>query len=98
MQRLKQQIVKSCAAGRASVLLTGESGTGKELAAHAIHKLSPRRDATMVMVNAAALPATLVESELFGYEAGSFTGAERKGRKGQGRAGRRRLALLRRGR
>jgi transcriptional regulator with PAS, ATPase and Fis domain len=65
------------------VLLTGESGTGKELAAHAIHKLSPRRDDTMVMVNAAALPATLVESELFGYEAGSFTGAERKGRKGK---------------
>ncbi|MEB0163851.1 sigma 54-interacting transcriptional regulator, partial [Glaciimonas sp. CA11.2] len=55
----------------------------KELAAHAIHKLSSRRDATMVMVNAAALPATLVESELFGYEAGSFTGAERKGRKGK---------------
>src|SRR5690606_38675548 len=65
------------------VLLTGESGTGKELAAHALHKLSGRRDATMVMVNAATLPATLVESELFGYEAGSFTGAERKGRKGK---------------
>jgi hypothetical protein len=89
MQRLKQQIVK-IAPLDVPVLLTGESGTGKELAAHAIHKLSPRRDATMVMVNAAALPATLVESELFGYEAGSFTGAERKGRKGQGRAGRRR--------
>jgi hypothetical protein len=82
MQRLKQQIVK-VAPLDVPVLLTGESGTGKELAAHAIHKLSPRRDATMVMVNAAALPATLVESELFGYEAGSFTGAERKGRKGK---------------
>jgi transcriptional regulator with PAS, ATPase and Fis domain len=82
MQRLKQQIVK-IAPLDVPVLLTGESGTGKELAAHAIHKLSPRRDATMVMVNAAALPATLVESELFGYEAGSFTGAERKGRKGK---------------
>lgn len=82
MQRLKQQIVK-VAPLDVPVLLTGESGTGKELAAHAIHKLSARRDATMVMVNAAALPATLVESELFGYEAGSFTGAERKGRKGK---------------
>jgi transcriptional regulator with PAS, ATPase and Fis domain len=82
MQRLKQQIVK-VAPLDIPVLLTGESGTGKELAAHAIHKLSQRRDATMVMVNAAALPATLVESELFGYEAGSFTGAERKGRKGK---------------
>jgi transcriptional regulator with PAS, ATPase and Fis domain len=82
MRRLKQQIVK-VAPLDVPVLLTGESGTGKELAAHAIHKLSPRRDGTMVMVNAAALPATLVESELFGYEAGSFTGAERKGRKGK---------------
>ena len=82
MQRLKQQIVK-LAPLDVPVLLTGESGTGKELAAHAIHKLSPRRDDTLVMVNAAALPATLVESELFGYEAGSFTGAERKGRKGK---------------
>jgi transcriptional regulator with PAS, ATPase and Fis domain len=82
LQRLKQQIVK-IAPLDVPVLLTGESGTGKELAAHAIHKLSPRRDATLVMVNAAALPSTLVETELFGYEAGSFTGAERKGRKGK---------------
>ncbi|VTU45302.1 Nitrogen regulation protein NR(I) (plasmid) [Variovorax sp. SRS16] len=82
MQRLKEQIVK-VAPLDVPVLLTGETGTGKELAAHAIHKLSPRREGTMVMVNAAALPATLVESELFGYEAGSFTGAERKGRKGK---------------
>lgn len=82
MQRLKQQIVK-VAPLDVPVLLTGESGTGKELAAHAIHKLSVRRDANLVMVNAAALPSTLVESELFGYEAGSFTGAERKGRRGK---------------
>ncbi|CAG9232668.1 Sigma-54 dependent trancsriptional regulator [Paraburkholderia sabiae] len=82
MQRLKQQIIK-VAPLDVPVLLTGESGTGKELAAHAIHKLSVRRDANLVMVNAAALPSTLVESELFGYEGGSFTGAERKGRKGQ---------------
>jgi len=82
IQRLKEQIIK-IAPLDVPVLITGESGTGKELAAHAIHRLSGRRDATLVMVNAAALPATLVESELFGYEAGSFTGAERKGRRGQ---------------
>ena len=82
MLRLKQQIIK-VAPLDIPVLLTGESGTGKELAAHAIHKLSPRRDGTMVTVNAAALPSTLVETELFGYDAGSFTGAERKGRKGK---------------
>ncbi len=82
IDRLKRQIVK-VASMDIPVLLTGESGTGKELAAHAIHLLSLRRDANMVMVNAAALPATLVESELFGYEAGSFTGAERKGRRGK---------------
>ncbi|KAB0652392.1 MULTISPECIES: sigma-54-dependent Fis family transcriptional regulator [Burkholderia] len=82
MQRLKQQIVK-VAPLDVPVLLTGESGTGKELAAHAIHKLSARRDGNLVMVNAAALPSTLVESELFGYEGGSFTGAERKGRRGK---------------
>ena len=82
MERLKQQIIK-IAPLDIPVLLTGESGTGKELAAHAIHKLSTRREETLVMVNAAALPSTLVESELFGYEAGSFTGAERKGRKGK---------------
>lgn len=82
MQRLKQQIVK-VAPLDVPVLLTGESGTGKELAAHAIHKLSDRNEGNLVVVNAAALPATLVESELFGYDGGSFTGAERKGRRGK---------------
>lgn len=82
IERLKRQIAK-VASMDIPVLLTGESGTGKELAAHAIHLLSTRREENMVTVNAAALPASLVESELFGYEAGAFTGAEKKGRRGK---------------
>lgn len=65
------------------VLVQGESGTGKELVAQALHMLSPRHEGRLVTVNAAALPESLVESELFGYEAGSFTGADRKGRAGK---------------
>ena len=82
MRRLKEQILK-VAPLDVPVLLVGESGTGKELVAQAIHQLSPRREEALVMINAAALPANLVESELFGYEAGAFTGAERKGRRGK---------------
>jgi transcriptional regulator with PAS, ATPase and Fis domain len=82
IRRLKADIVK-VAPLDVPVLLVGESGTGKELVSHAIHSLSPRSERPMVLVNAAALPATLVESELFGYEPGAFTGAERKGRKGK---------------
>jgi transcriptional regulator with PAS, ATPase and Fis domain len=82
IRQLKSDIIK-VAPLYVPVLIVGESGTGKELAAHAMHALSPRNENAMVFVNAAALPSGLVESELFGYEAGAFTGAERKGRKGK---------------
>ena len=79
---LPSQIARSYAASRASVLILGETGTGKELFPQSIHNASDRRDGPFVAINCAAVSNSLLESELFGYEAGSFTGASRGGREG----------------
>ncbi len=81
MQRI-YQLIEKVAPTKATVLVTGESGTGKELIARAIHFNSTRRDQAFITVNCGALPENLLESELFGHEKGSFTGAvnQRKGR------------------
>lgn len=81
MRRVVEQAMR-VAETNATVLLRGESGTGKELFAHAIHNASRRADGRFVRVNCTALADSLLESELFGYEEGAFTGAKRGGKKG----------------
>jgi len=87
--RVVLEHVKIVGASNISVLILGESGTGKELVAQCIHRISPRKLKPFVPVNCAALPANLIESELFGYEKGSFTGAtdKRTGKFEQGHEG-----------
>lgn len=82
MLRLKEKALK-VAAGGSNILITGESGTGKELLARAIHSSSPRGDKPFIALNCAAMPETLIESELFGFEEGAFTGAAKGGRPGK---------------
>lgn len=77
-----REFLKQIGPSSASVLITGESGCGKEVAADCVQALSDRADAPYVKINCAAIPAHLLESELFGYEAGAFTGASSKGKAG----------------
>jgi PAS domain S-box-containing protein len=82
MEKLKKSAAKA-AKGRSTVLLRGDSGTGKELFAHAIHNSSARSEGKFVIVNCAAIPEDLLESEFFGYEEGAFTGAKQRGKVGK---------------
>jgi sigma-54 dependent transcriptional regulator, acetoin dehydrogenase operon transcriptional activator AcoR len=77
------QKATTVAASRSTILLLGESGTGKELFAKAIHQASPYKNRTFQVINCSAIPETLLESELFGYEEGAFTGARRGGKPGK---------------
>jgi two-component system, NtrC family, response regulator AtoC len=83
MREVEEQIEKIALYDSSTVLIQGESGTGKELVATSIHYKSPRADKPFVVVNCAAIPKELVESELFGYESGAFTGAARQGKMGK---------------
>jgi DNA-binding NtrC family response regulator len=77
MQQMMREAERAAAA-TVSVLITGETGTGKEVLARTIHSAGPRADKPFVPINCAALPDTMIESELFGYEAGAFTGAQKR--------------------
>ena len=76
--RKAMELVEKVAPSKASVVITGQSGTGKEMVARAIHQLSPRRDKPFIAINCSAIPATLIESEMFGHERGAFTGADQR--------------------
>ena len=82
LQKLKDRALQ-VADSSSTVLITGESGTGKELLARAIHQASSRRDKPFIAINCGGIPDTLLESELFGYVSGAFTGASAKGRMGK---------------
>lgn len=77
MKRLMDQAARAAAAS-VSVLITGETGVGKEVLASAIHKMGPRTNKPFIAINCAAIQSTVLESELFGYEAGAFTGADKR--------------------
>jgi transcriptional regulator with PAS, ATPase and Fis domain len=79
----QKELAAKAARTVSTVLITGESGTGKEIFAHAIHNMSPRRKGPFIKVNCAAVPETLLESELFGYAEGAFTGARKEGKPGK---------------
>ena len=78
-----KETIRRVANSGSTVLITGESGTGKEIFANAIHEISNRRDKNFVKINCAAIPENILESELFGYEEGAFTGAKKGGKIGK---------------
>ncbi len=78
-----KKVARMASYTNSTVLITGESGTGKELFAHAIHKSSYRKNGGFIAINCSAIPRELLESELFGYDRGAFTGAKKEGRKGK---------------
>src|SRR5207237_139365 len=77
--RKVMDLVEKVAPSKASVVITGQSGTGKEMVARAIHQLSPRKDKPFIAINCSAIPAGLMESEMFGHERGPFAGADQRG-------------------
>src|SRR5512137_2207246 len=78
-----KELARKVAQTKSTVLITGETGTGKELFAHAIHQASSRNHQPFIALNCAAIPRDLIESELFGYEEGAFSGARRGGKPGK---------------